>query len=70
MARTIGTVNQASLESSMVTTEKQFFNMTLKDMPVASRTKFKRLKAEGKVTGSFNAYLRQAVIDKLNKDDV
>jgi hypothetical protein len=54
----------------MVTTEKQFFNMTLKDMPVASRTKFKRLKAEGKVTGSFNAYLRQAVIDKLNKDDV
>lgn len=70
MARSINTVNQSSLESSMTTPEKTTFNMTLKDMPVALRTKFKKLKEEGKVSGSFNAYLRQATIDKLKIDDI
>lgn len=49
---------------------KTTFSMSLTHMPIVLRTKFKRLKTEGKITGSFNAYLRQAVIDKLKIDDI
>lgn len=50
--------------------DKTTFSMSLRDMPIAARDKFKRLKEEGKVTGSFNNYLRQAVLDKLKQDDI
>lgn len=70
MARDITKASTAAVETALNTPEKTTFNMSLPNMPIACRDKFKRLKAEGKVTGSFNAYLRQAVIDKLKIDDV
>ena len=70
MARDITKGSTASIESALITPEKTTFNMSLPNMPIACRDKFKRLKAEGKVSGSFNAYLRQAVIDKLKIDDI
>lgn len=70
MARTIKETTDSKVETALNTPEKTTFNMSLPNMPIACRTKFKRLKAEGKVSGSFNAYLRQAVIDKLKIDDV
>lgn len=70
MARDITTTTQSKVETVLHTPEKTTFNMTLTNMPIACRDKFKRLKIEGKVSGSFNAYLRQAVIDKLKIDDI
>lgn len=70
MARDITATTQSKVETVLHTPEKTTFNMTLTSMPIACRDKFKRLKAEGKVSGSFNAYLRQAVIDKLKLDDI
>lgn len=54
----------------MTEVKKTTFNMTLTNVPVSLRDKFKKLKADGKVAGSFNAYMRQAVIDKLRNDDI
>jgi len=70
MARDITKATESNLNTALVTPEKTTFNMSLPNMPIACRDKFKKLKAEGKVTGSFNAYLRQAVIDKLKIDDI
>jgi len=70
MARDITATTQSKVETALHTPEKTTFNMTLASMPIACRDKFKRLKVEGKVSGSFNAYLRQAVIDKLKVDDI
>lgn len=70
MARTIGTTSDSAVETALTTPEKTTFNMSLPNMPIACRDKFKKLKAEGKVSGSFNAYLRQSVIDKLKIDDI
>lgn len=69
MARSISTAQEAKLVSG-TGAEKTTFSMSLRDMPIAARDKFKRLKEEGKVTGSFNNYLRQAVIEKLKQDDI
>jgi len=68
VARDIKQGTTAKVETSK--SEKVTFNMSLTNMPIACRDKFKRLKDEGKVSGSFNAYLRQAVIDKLKRDDI
>lgn len=46
------------------------FSMSLRSMPVSARDKFKRLKAEGKITGSMNDYLRRAFIEQLKRDDI
>lgn len=69
-------INLASIaatdEPAMVTTTKEdsgYFSMSLRLMPKAAREKFKRLKREGKVTGSMNDYMRTAFLEKLNKDD-
>jgi len=70
VARDITATTQSKVETALQTPEKTTFNMTLTSMPIACRDKFKRLKIEGKVSGSFNAYLRQAVIDKLKFDDI
>lgn len=69
MARSITTGTDSKLMASEAE-EKTTFSMSLRDMPIAARDKFKRLKKEGKVTGSFNNYLRQAVIERLKKDDI
>lgn len=73
MARAIG-ANKEN-ESALATkgeaeTAKVTYNMTLNNVPTMLRDKFKRLKDEGKISGSFNAYIRQAIIDKLKKDDI
>lgn len=68
--RDITNTTESKVETALTTPEKTMFNMSLPNMPVACRDKFKRLKVEGKVSGSFNAYLRQAVIDKLKIDDI
>jgi hypothetical protein len=74
MARSITKVNDS--ESILETTKapedaaKATYNMTLNNVPVMLRDKFKRLKNEGKITGSFNAYIRQAIIDRLKADDI
>jgi len=70
VARDITATTQSKVETALHTPGKTTFNMTLTSMPIACRDKFKRLKVEGKVSGSFNAYLRQAVIDKLKVDDI
>lgn len=70
MARSITITTDSKVETALTTPEKTTFSMSLPNMPVAIRTKFKKLKVEGKVAGSFNAYLRQAVIDKLKQDDI
>lgn len=50
--------------------EKTTFDMSLRNMPKALRDKFKRLKAEGKTTGSMNDYMRRAFMDQLKRDDI
>lgn len=70
MSRNINIAIQSKVETLLQTPEKTTFNMTLTNVPISCRNKFKKLKIEGKVSGSFNAYLRQAVIDKLKIDDV
>ena len=70
MSRNINIAIQSKVETLLQTPEKTTFNMTLTSVPISCRNKFKKLKTEGKVSGSFNAYLRQAVIDKLKIDDV
>lgn len=51
-------------------TRPNHFNMTLRNVHVKSRDKYKKLKSDGKVACSFNAYIKQAVIDKLKLDDI
>lgn len=41
-----------------------------KDMPVAYETRFKQLKAQGKVNGSFTAYCLDAIGIRLTNDGV
>lgn len=49
---------------------KTTFDMSLRNMPKALREKFKRLKAEGKTTGSMNDYMRRAFMEQLKRDDI
>ena len=71
MARSIVKATEAKLTASAeVKAEKTTFNMSLRDMPVAVRDKFKRMKNEGKITGSMNDYMRRAFMEQLKRDDV
>ncbi|WP_367971727.1 hypothetical protein RJD38_22175 (plasmid) [Vibrio scophthalmi] len=71
--RSIGKTEEAKLstvETASVAEEKTTFDMSLRNMPKALREKFKRLKYEGKVTGSMNDYMRRAFMEQLKRDDI
>jgi hypothetical protein len=71
MARNIKLNEEAKLTTaSAPTEEKTTFDMSLRNMPKALREKFKRLKTEGKVTGSMNDYMRRAFMEQLKRDDI
>tara|TARA_B110000003_G_C16511139_1_gene481270 strand:- start:42 stop:257 length:216 start_codon:yes stop_codon:yes gene_type:complete len=70
MARSIKKVTEPKLSATHEkTAEKTTFNMSLRDMPVAARERFKQMKMEGKITGSMNDYMRRAFIEMLKRDD-
>ncbi len=71
--RSIGKTEEAKLstvETASASEEKTTFDMSLRNMPKALREKFKRLKSEGKVTGSMNDYMRRAFMEQLKRDDI
>nr|AKN36213.1 hypothetical protein [Vibrio splendidus] len=71
MARAIKVNESAKLSTDVLDTGgKVTFDMSLRKMPKALREKFKRLKAEGKVTGSMNDYMRRAFMEQLKRDDI
>ena len=53
-------------ESLSTDTKAKYF----KDMPVAYEERFKRLKAQGKVNGSFTAYCLDSIGKNLTNDGV
>ena len=69
-------INLGSIKTPALTTTKEdeadfgTFSMSLRDMPKRARAQFKRLKNEGKVTGSMNDYMRRAFILQLERDDM
>lgn len=69
MAREIKLVGSEA-KLTELSADKTTFSMSLRAVPVAARDKFKRLKDEGKITGSMNDYLRRAFIEQLKRDDV
>lgn len=71
MARSIKLNEYAKLTTEVSgTEEKTTFDMSLRNMPKALREKFKRLKAEGKITGSMNDYMRRSFMEQLKRDDI
>ena len=69
-SRELKPLDNPALVTSKEETETGYFSMSLRLMPKAARAKFKRLKTEGKVTGSMNDYMRTAFLEKLNRDDI
>ena len=74
MAKRSIEINESAKLNTAITTqsaeEKTTFDMSLRNMPKALREKFKRLKAEGKTTGSMNDYMRRAFMEQLKRDDI
>ena len=68
----LGSIKTPALTTTTKEDEADFgtFSMSLRDMPKRARTQFKRLKNEGKVTGSMNDYMRRAFILQLERDDM
>ncbi|RZP88970.1 hypothetical protein [Vibrio vulnificus] len=66
----LGAVSQPVLKTMHRDDEDGVFSMSLRDMPVRARNKFKRLKKEGKITGSMNEYMRRAFMSQLDRDDM
>ncbi len=67
----IGNINKPALTTTQSEDDDiGTFNMSLRDMPKRARSQFKRMKMEGKITGSMNDYMRRAFILQLERDDV
>ena len=68
----LGSIKTPALTTTTKEDEADFgtFSMSLRDMPKRARTHFKRLKKEGKITGSMNDYMRRAFILQLERDDM
>jgi hypothetical protein len=64
--RIIVTRNNAKLKSNQEPEDNEIFNSLLRGIPVNARDAFKMLKKEGKVTGSMNAFIINAFIEKLD----
>ena len=70
MAREIvGKPSAALSESIEVTKSEEDFNYGLRKIPKKARDKFNQLKQEGLITGSMNAYIIGAFLQRLRKDE-
>jgi len=61
--------NKTETKNKVIKSDNGLFNMSLQNIPVTTRALFLRLKSEGKVTGTFSAYLRDAAIRQLKNDE-
>lgn len=66
----LGAINKPALTTTVKDDENGVFSMSLRDMPIRARNQFKRLKKEGKITGSMNDYMRKAFMEKLERDEL
>ena len=65
MSRSINlNVGNAKLESAS-TNEDLTFNSTIRGIPISLRKRFKELKDDGLISGSFNQFMINAAIEKL-----
>lgn len=72
MARmNLGKISKPALTTTQTESEDLgTFSMSLREMPKRARSQFKRMKVEGKITGSMNDYMRRAFMNQLERDDV
>lgn len=66
----LGNINKPALTTTKNDEELGVFSMSLREMPKRARSQFKRMKNEGKITGSMNDYMRRAFIYQLDRDDM
>jgi hypothetical protein len=67
--RAINIKTNGSALKEQKSADADVFNMTLRKIPVSARDKFKDMKEAGKVSGSMNSYIINALIRQLQKDD-
>ena len=71
MARVIKSelVSKIRTQKIDIIDQKEIFNMSLRSVPCFLRDRFNKLKSEGKITGSMNAYIKNAWLEQLKKDE-
>lgn len=61
-------LNELDAKQTEVTATKSEFSYTVKKIPQKVKDDFDRLKTEGKVFGSMNAFFLKAVTEQLKRD--